>query len=1041
MPFVEPVTQPQGPLGRLPDFPEPETPDFFSETLPAAFATDNPIGAALNAEPGRDPEGFRRRLEISERPEILDFDPFADLEPEFQPFARAFTTDNTPADVARTKRQIEREQEHRRTLDAAGFGGFAAAMVAGTLDPVVLIPVGGIAARSATLGRSLLDGGLRTARAGFIAGTAAELALQGTQETRTLTESAINVTASTFLSGLLGAAAPAIARGVKGGFAKLAGRVERDLRARPEGEPDPIEPGFVELSADDLAADTSAGAQQVRRTTMAEESLKKALGVEKITFASPMLRAATSPSIETRRIAQDLAETPFSYEKNVLGQATPVAVETRIKFWDAPLADGITELERQFVIYRRRLTGKEPTLPRAQRLAIGAADVFGRRRRRKQSPADRRLTFAQFREQVGDAMRHGDQHDIPEVAATARLFRERIFDPLRDRAVKAKLLPERVLEADESAEESFSAFSYLTRVYDIERIKAKRPEFRKILVDWLRKEEPEVDELEIIDAADGIIDSIMGTPQGRIPYESMKIPRARGPLRERTLTINDDLIEEFLISDIELVARYYTRTMAADVEITRVFGEPVPDIPNSGPDMGPAIGKITDSYQRLFAKAPDDRTRKRLEKRMRDDIRDIEAMRDRLRGTFGRPENPDAFYVRASRVMRDVNYTRLLGGVMINSIPDIGRVVMVNGLARTFGSGLAPLVTNLRKAKLAAKETKLAGTALDMVLDTRALSIADIGDEFGRHSRFERGTRSLANSFGLISLMSPWNAALKQWSGMITGSRIIDTSIALAAGKARKADIEKLAIGGIDRFKAEKIAAMFKAHGDETAGLRVANTLAWTDREAIEAFRAALQKDVDRIIVTPGVGDRPLWMSKELGKVIGQFRSFAFASAQRVLLSGLQQRDAAALNGLAVMIGLGATVYYLKASLANRETSDDPAVWLSEAVDRSGVTGWLYDLNGILEKGSRGTVGVSALTGGPTLSRYAVRNTVGAVLGPTFGLGESFFKVTGAAASGEVQRSDIRALRRLLPFQNVFYMRALLDMAQEGAAEEVEAAR
>ncbi len=40
-----------------------------------------------------------------------------------------------------------------------------------------------------------------------------------------------------------------------------------------------------------------------------------------------------------------------------------------------------------------------------------------------------------------------------------------------------------------------------------------------------------------------------------------------------------------------------------------------------------------------------------------------------------------------------------------------------------------------------------------------------------------------------------------------------------------------------------------------------------------------------------------------------------------------------------------------------------------------------------------------------------------------------------------MKRSDIRSLRQLLPFQNVFYMRALLDAAQEATAQEVEAAR
>jgi hypothetical protein len=219
--------------------------------------------------------------------------------------------------------------------------------------------------------------------------------------------------------------------------------------------------------------------------------------------------------------------------------------------------------------------------------------------------------------------------------------------------------------------------------------------------------------------------------------------------------------------------------------------------------------------------------------------------------------------------------------------------------------------------------------------------------------------------------------------------------------------------------------------------VRIADTAKWTDREAVEAFRGALQKDVDRTIITPGVGDRPLWMSNELGKVVGQFRSFAFAATQRMLISGLQRKDLATVNGAALMMALGAGVYWSKTRLAGKEPSDNPRVWVAEAVDRSGITGWLFDLNGMVEKVSRGAIGANALTGGPTLSSYAVRNAVGSVLGPTFGLGEDAFRVAGAAATGELKRSDIRAARRLLPYQNLWYLRGVLNTLEEETVEEV----
>lgn len=57
-------------------------------------------------------------------------------------------------------------------------------------------------------------------------------------------------------------------------------------------------------------------------------------------------------------------------------------------------------------------------------------------------------------------------------------------------------------------------------------------------------------------------------------------------------------------------------------------------------------------------------------------------------------------------------------------------------------------------------------------------------------------------------------------------------------------------------------------------------------------------------------------------------------------------------------------------------------------------------------------------------------------LGPTFGAGEDAFKVAGMAATGELTRSDIRAARRLLPCQNLFYLRALLNHLEGEVAEE-----
>lgn len=966
---------------RLPQQDEP-TPAFLTETVPAAFRQGNSVGAGLTRE---------WSLPSVEN---ADFDPFGSLEERYQPFARSFIQAENPADVGRIKRQIDQELDDRRTLSAAGGAGVAAGVVAGILDPINLLPVAGAAARTASRAAGALEGAVTTARAGLLSSTAQEAVLTGMQETRTPAESALNIATATLLSGVLGGAVGAIRRP----WRDLEASAARDLTppgeraakdgaaapldplsasaARPPLDPiDPMLPGQLRLTASDLAHDTggrldldptgpadgvgSVGAAMAR-APVAEERLVSSLGLDKaIAKTAPLLRLATSPSIETRRVTQELLETPFVYEKNALGVASPTAVETRVKLWDAPLAQSIGDLEAAFVRYR---TGR----PDASMMALKAGDLIGGARRAG------RLTFDQFKEEVGRAMRRGDEHAIPEVAEAARAFRSKLFDPLKEHAIRAGLLPE-----DVKVE---TATSYLSRVYNTEKIKAQRPAFVRTVTDWLtserdgaadrladhrakvealapqaereraqvqetasalgraqaalnslrsdrraainehrrtlraveqadtaspafkefmadvrrgrpagkpplrlaawlvkqggvrdqggevralgfdhktrpglinnkggktlddaaraaweagyigtpderpaiddflsalqhdvngkspihrsedigytlaqreidqfremldregldiaklndgeleariaveregpitdaearqleidaalvtdrrgvtearareagkrlegirakvaeakskrdemelwlanrkdalrdteaglKKAEAKVketvgfaraDDLELEDIAQQIADRILGAPAGRIPYDA--VPLARGPLKERTFNIPDHLIEPFLESDVEMVARHYRHSMAPDVELARTFGRA---------DLSDQIAKISEDYVQKMRGTTDERVLRRLDGQRRADIRDLEAMRDRVRGTYAAPADPDSWLTRSVPIIANYNYIRMLGQMTVSSIGDLARPVAVHGITRVFGDGLAP---------------------------------------------------------------------------------------------------------------------------------------------------------------------------------------------------------------------------------------------------------------------------------------------------------------------------------------------------------------
>lgn len=1003
MPFVQTQDEVLPDVLHLPEETQgaERVPSFMDETIPAAFRQQNSVVSAYNFLSGDHSQG-----EASP-----GYDPFSDIK-GYESSARAFVSANTPMDVARIKNQLDREKQDRETIAAAGWPGMAASFSAGLFDPLIMVPIGA----ELKVGESALKTGLATARAAALGLTADEALLQATQAGRPIEESVSNIAMGTFLSGLLG--------GAVGKLTGIAPEMENQIKI-PEGA-DPLTPGFIRITPEELASDTN-GSVGAAQTNTSNAKLKGALGAEKVLRqTAPMLRLSTSGEVETRRVTQDLLETPYIYEDNALGNTPAPAVETLVKAYQAPLAESIQNLDAAYVKYR---TGQEGG--RLARLKAQASDALSRNRDY--------MTFSEFKEAVGMAMRRGDASDITEVAEAARNIRKKVFDPLKDGAIETGLLPKDV--------QVTTAASYLSRLWNLNKIIAKRPEFLDITTRWLKQQRDlasrgageasddfsRLSDAELKDVSDQIYERLVGAPGGRISYEAIPVALKTAPgLKERTFNIPDALVEDFLESDVERVMHHYVRTMAPDVELARRFVTA---------DMAESLKKIKDAYARKADAATSDRARIKLNAQRDADIRDVSAMRDRLRGTYAAPTNPNSLLSRSVHLIKDWNYLRLMGGMVISSFADAARPVMAEGINRVVGAGLVPMIRNLKAFRLAGAEVKKAGTALDMVMGSRAMSLSDLGDDFGRNSKFERGLNAAAQVFGTAALMNPWNTALKQFTGVIIQDRILQHVASWAEGKLGAAGIERMASARIDRNMAERIARQFADHGETVDGTRIANTDDWTDPYARQAYRAAILKEVDHAIVTPGIGDKPLVASKllgspELAQLIFQFRSFTFASTQRILVSGLQRRDMATLNGLLLSVSLGALTYYVKTLQAGLEPSDDPLVWLSEGVDRSGVTGSLYDINNIVEKLTRGQVGVNALRGGPPMSRYASRNLTGALLGPSLGTLQDVGTTTGAIAQGEASEADKRAMLRLIPAQNLFYLRSLLDKAAEDSSPQ-----
>jgi hypothetical protein len=537
----------------------------------------------------------------------------------------------------------------------------------------------------------------------------------------------------------------------------------------------------------------------------------------------------------------------------------------------------------------------------------------------------------------------------------------------------------------------------------------------------------DLEDIDNEDIAKQIAQRIMGTPDGKLPYDwkmgegsssgkTGGIDGLRGPLKSRTFQIPDNMIEDFLDNNIEDLGRMYLRQTAADLELVKEFGDV---------RMTAQLKEIEDWYGSATNAAKTEKQRLALQKSKEADIRDVAAMRDRIRGVYG-DIDPDNIWVRTGRAARNLNYLRFMGGIVASSVPDVARIFMAEGIGRTFSKGLLPLAKNLKTFKVSAAEAKRYGVGVDALMGGRSQIIADIVDYTQPGTAFERGLQSMTDNFGRINMMDYWTASVKQLHAVTMQNGVIDD---LLKGKIDKR-LNRLGISDAD---AEGIARQLQKHAEKVDGVWISNAKNWDSPALYEKWGAAIRKESDRVIVVPGQ-EKPLFMSSELGKTILQFRSFMFASTQRMTIAALQGQDHNAVAGVLMLTSIGMMSYAFKQWDAGREIADDPIELVIEGIDRAGVTGILMEINNTTEKMSSNNFGLRPLLGIERgAARFVSRSMSENLLGPTVG---SLLDTTLRVANAGLKESgwddsDTRALRRLIPYQNLTFIRQGFDTIEE----------
>jgi hypothetical protein len=971
MPF-DPTSPLQGGFVGVSEYDRPSPP--FLDTLGAAFRQENLIGSYLT----------------SARREVDDFykvdpayNPFDDLK-GYEDYADRFESAFNPNAAAAIKADIDKEKKDREILAASGWTGVGLQMGAAIADPTILIP-GGALVKAGRLG-------YRTGRSAASIGAAAgigtavqEAGLQATQEIRPGSETALAVGGSVLLGGLVGAAgAKFFSNAEWGAFS----RSLRDDLASEVPNPDEIVDTIVQRAQ---SAGAAAVGDNIKLDDLGVGGPRIAQAIAKATAAAkinPGIQTMLSPSKKVRETYTQLVDNPIYSRMNMEGETLGADVENLVKEYQRGMLSQWVRSSRD--LYKEAKAG----------------GFTG--------------TKSDFYEAISKAGRRGDvdPNGNEFVTRAAQEARAKVFNPLLKRAQALGLLPE-----DIKVE---TAASYVTRMWSRETLIGREDEFRSIARDYFRKEiariPPDkrldfVNEADLNDYIEEVVSSVFNnlTGRGAGDVPSWLVPVKRGPLKERTFKIADALVEDFLENDMELIMRRYTRVMGAEVGLAEKFGRA---------DMKDQLDAIGKDYEALRKQAKTPQEREKLTLDEKRDRKNLEAFRDMIRGTY-RAAEESSEWSRLTRGALAWNYMRLLGGVTMTSLTDASRLLGVHGVRNTMKEALPALVSNTRAMKIAKGDARDLGVVSETVLQTRLASLADLNDPYAYGSKFDRYLSNATNAFSKATGLAWWNDTMKMMASVMTQNRILKN--ATDWGKAGERERAYMAFLGLNEDMAQRIAKQFEKHGVEENGIRGANISQWDDDLARRAYGAALAKDVDRTIITKGVADTPLWMKTNWGKLIMQFKSFGLASHQRVLIAGLQERPHRLAEQLVFATAIGMMISYLK--FVERGDTDEaerllknPGLWIANGLDRTGILSLPFEVSNTAEKLGAPFGITTALqkmagdedVGGP-VSRYASRNKLGAVLGPSAGLFQDLATIAEQMSKGDMKKSGANAIIRQIP--------------------------
>ena len=505
---------------------------------------------------------------------------------------------------------------------------------------------------------------------------------------------------------------------------------------------------------------------------------------------------------------------------------------------------------------------------------------------------------------------------------------------------------------------------------------------------------------------------------------------ATGPLIARRLDLDDAYLVELGVieGNVKSWMHHYVARTAPVIETARTFGDAKAE---------KYMKKLLRESREIIKKEPDPKKRAKMLKELERGHTAMIELRDIVHGVYQIPDDPSAITPRVLRALRNFNILGSMGRSVFMAFGDVGNIVVSQGFARSLGHAVEHFASGIKDGniKMMRDEVDLAGSTSEVILGMRYHQMTDAGRTFGTTTQLERTLASASQRFFLHNLLGPWTDMARRFSGGMLQSRIIENSRLWKLGTLADDQIEIMTSLGINRKQAIQFADEWEAAGGlKHKSMFIAGTQNWTSEQAIRTFRAAMNTEIDRMVPTPGAVDKPKALLKsDWWKIVGQYRGFSIAATHRIMGAGLHTKGAQKYSGIASMIGIAMIVDSLKRPDYIQMPVEEQ---LLRAVELSGVTGIILDLNDTIERASAGSIGLR-----PALSmdirernpNWANRmGTIGAVP-------NSWLTLMYGLTSDDAETNDLaRAVRYMIPYNNLLWWNEAFNRAQRSTVDFIE---